>query len=92
MATPKIVRTVVTPGGDHAAVEIQVLDALLPDGTLESSITLSVRVGLLESPLLAEIEYEAISKTIELLQTVKKQCEATIKKSNRTPGAPRPAV
>jgi hypothetical protein len=92
MATPKIVRTVVTPDGEHTAVEIHIHDATLPDASPENAITLSIRVGAYESPLLAEIQHQAIIEAVEILQQVGAAVRETIRKSNRTPGAPRPAV
>jgi hypothetical protein len=63
---PEVLRTTITPDGDGTIVELQVSDGSLLDESPATRITLSIRLGSYELPLLAHLEQIALRKASEI--------------------------
>ena len=81
----EIVKTTVTPQGDVTIVELQVSSG-------GDTISLSMRLGVYELPLLVQLEIAAISEAILVLRNAREERERAIASvAPDTPLQPRPA-
>jgi hypothetical protein len=93
MPKPEILRTIVAPDGDGTAVEIHISDGSPPHENGAIPITLALRVGAYELPLVAHLQHEAVNLAIKLLVEVGEDLDMQMRSGGRQYNIlnPRPA-